>query len=61
MNTEPIKQNIHIPPPEHRGGEMMLIWRCTQCGFIFDQSLDIPSECPNCGQRKEFFEQVRED
>jgi rubrerythrin len=61
MNNEPIHQDLNIPGPEHRGGEMTLIWRCTNCGFIFDQFQDVPESCPSCGAHKEFFEQVRED
>jgi rubrerythrin len=61
MLDEPIQQQITIPAPEYRGSEMTLVWRCTKCGFIFDQSFEIPSLCPSCGAHKVFFEQVRED
>jgi rubrerythrin len=61
MNDEPIHQEIQVPPPETRTAGMLLIWRCTNCGNIFDQHEDIPDHCPNCGKPKEYYEQMQED
>lgn len=34
-------------------GEGELMWRCTACGEMGDIGEGIPSDCPNCGARKE--------
>jgi rubredoxin len=49
-------------------------WRCTTCGYLYDEAVgdpendvapgtawaDVPEDwlCPNCGMTKEFYERV---
>jgi len=44
---------------------MILIWKCLKCGFIFpcsdEQCQVIPDTCPECNASKEEFVQVEED
>lgn len=55
-NAEP-----YVPPPETRASDMELIWKCTNCGYIFPVGTPLPETCPNCGKPKQFFEHVVED
>lgn len=60
VSNEP--QDIRIPPPELRTAGMVLIWRCTNCGEIFQlHHKALPENCPNCGKDRSVFEQVIED
>ena len=62
MDTTNEALDIQIPPPESRHAEMVLVWRCTNCGEIFHLNhTTLPDKCPNCGADKTEFEQVVED
>ena len=59
-NEQPL--DINVPPPETRTSNMVLVWKCTNCGEIFQlHHAPLPDVCPNCGKDRTFFEQVIED
>lgn len=65
MNLDTIDKNdedIIIPAPESRANAMTLVWKCTNCGYLFQlHHAALPDNCPNCGVKKEFFEKLIED
>ncbi len=50
---------------ENRSFAMMLVWRCTRCGYQGEtgcvETCELPRECPGCGTTVEDLVVITED